>query len=946
VLVAYALGQFDYSLNLAEGIWVFNTRPIVHTLIASIELKRNICMFDNDELLRWFKSMSLSENAQSIIRNIVDSDPARRVQSGRSNVSGRYPSKKMGVTIQFESHHCELPFVIDMENDIDVLAYLDQPPSFKIEFKGKRGRRQVIIHTSDFFEIRKSMAGWVEIKTEDELLELAQTTPNRYCLDDEGQWQCPPGEAYAETYGLYYRVRTSKEIDLVAQRNYNFLDDYMRFGSPAITPDARQAILGHVSSTRNTTLEFLIETTRGVASPDDIYSMIVIGDIYVNLSATPLVEPEKVHVYCNKEIAIAHANIIDIPPDVNIDRPRFVDVCAGATVCWDGQARKVVNVGETMVGLLSEGNAFTEVPITTFEELIRGGRITGVELAPHPSPNPEVSKIFAEAIDDDFSVANFRHALVKRMIEGKVLPEDLDIPERTRRLWKASYLLAKEKWSNGYIGLLPRTRKRGSTASKLPEATWVLINDFIENDYETLKQKKIYEVWASLSKKCEEKGVVVPSYKTFSSAIKKRPSYIQTLKRKGRRAAYEHKAFYWRLDRNTPRHGDRPFEIVHIDHTEVDLEFVSSTNIKLGRAWLTIAIDAFSRRILAVYLTFDPPSYRSCMMVMREVVRRWGRLPQIIVVDGGPEFHSIYFETFCARYEITKKTRPPAEARFGSIGERIFGTLNTQFFHNLRGNTQITRNVRQVTKSVNPKGQAAWTIGRLNVRLKEFCYEVYDTNVHPALGASPRDAYVAGIGQTGNRPRRFIAYDEDFLMWTLPTTSKGTARIVPGRGAKINHLYYWHDSFRDPEVEGTQARVRFDPFDAGTAYVFVRGQWVRCHSEYHSIFHGRSERELMQASDELRARKRKHSQEFTITARKLADFLESVEAEEALLLQRLRDQESQSMQNSTNENLTEDNSDIQKTQVNKSDDNASSSEGLDARSSDTNDSENYGEFEK
>ena len=89
--------------------------------------------------------------------------------------------------------------------------------------------------------------------------------------------------------------------------------------------------------------------------------------------------------------------------------------------------------------------------------------------------------------------------------------------------------------------------------------------------------------------------------------------------------------------------------------------------------------------------------------------RRHGRLPQILVIDGGPEFQSTYFETLLARYEVTKKTRPPAKARFGSVCERLFGTTNTQFIHNLRGNTQITRNVRQVTKSVSPQGQAVWT---------------------------------------------------------------------------------------------------------------------------------------------------------------------------------------------------------------------------------------------
>ena len=171
----------------------------------------------------------------------------------------------------------------------------------------------------------------------------------------------------------------------------------------------------------------------------------------------------------------------------------------------------------------------------------------------------------------------------------------------------------------------------------------------------------------------------------------------------------------------------------------------------LGRPWLTLLTDAFSRRILALYLTFDPPSYRSCMMVLRECVRRHARLPQIVVVDGGRDFQSVYFETLLARYECTKKTRPAAKPRFGSVCERIFGTTNTQFIHNLKGNTQITRLVRQVTQSVDPKGQAVWSFEELHRRLAEYAYEIYDTLNHPILAKSPREAYETGIAATGQR---------------------------------------------------------------------------------------------------------------------------------------------------------------------------------------------------
>jgi hypothetical protein len=229
------------------------------------------------------------------------------------------------------------------------------------------------------------------------------------------------------------------------------------------------------------------------------------------------------------------------------------------------------------------------------------------------------------------------------------------------------------------------------------------------------------------------------------------------------------------------------------------------------------------------------------------------------------------------------------------VCERLFGVANTQFIHNLAGNTQITRNVRQVTKSVNLKEHATWTLPELHGYLAEYFYEIYDTIEHPALGQTPRDAYQRGLAETGARSHKQIADDLEFQMWTLPTTPKGTAKVAPGRGVKINHIYYWAEALRDPMLEHRQVGVRYDPFNAGVAYVFAGGRWVQCHSEYYLALRGRSEKEVTLASTELRRRHQCHSHGFEITAKKLAEFLASVDSEEALLLQRQRDRESRNI---------------------------------------------------
>jgi hypothetical protein len=128
-------------------------------------------------------------------------------------------------------------------------------------------------------------------------------------------------------------------------------------------------------------------------------------------------------------------------------------------------------------------------------------------------------------------------------------------------------------------------------------------------------------------------------------------------------------------------------------------------------------------------------------------------------------------------------------------------------------------------------------------------------------------------------------------MSTLPTTPKGTAKVQPGRGVKVRGVYYWCNEFRAPEIEGKPVPVRYDPFDAGTAHAFVANRWVLCHSEYYSVLRGRSEKEMMLTTQELHKQHSGPNQCFVLNARRLAEFLQSVEAKEALLVQRARDRE-------------------------------------------------------
>jgi putative transposase len=851
-------------------------------------------MLSESDFQAWCQSLNLPEQTRALISQIRNSDPSRRVRSLAGNVSGFYPSRKMKRTIQFESHRNELAAILEMEHDLETCEFYDQPNPIQLYYRTGKGKAVSVLHTPDYFVIRRSSAGWIECKTEEQLLKLAESQPNRFQYDEiDKLWRCPPGEGYAARFGLDYLVKSSAGIDWIYQRNVLFLEDFLRAETLEVSAEMIDYLRSRVAASPGTPLaELLAETIgRGITS-DCLYTAIVTGQIYVDLSAAPLAEPERVRVYFDEANARLYQDTgrhaVAAGPSTP---PRF---SAGGILNWDGKSWEIVNRGGSQTWLKDDAGSVISLTEQTLSNLLAQGsaQVLAACSAGSASNGESAKEFLSQASASDLAEANRRYALLSAYRAGG-WNQEMGVSERTLRRWEASVRQAEASYQCGFVGLLPQIKLSGNRRHKLPEETRKLMEELISKEYENTRQPTRFAVWSKLRQECEKRELQAPSYQTFCLSVDRRGRHQQIKKRQGRRAAYQVKEFFYELTEQTPRHGDRPFEIAHIDHTELDIELVcSQTGRNLGRPWASFMTDAFSRRLLAIYLSFDPPSYRSCMMSFRECVNRHHRLPQMIVLDGGREFESVYFETLLARYEIVKKTRPPSQSRFGSVVERLFGTAHSRFIYNLTGNTQMTKsNLRLITKEVNPKNLAAWTFGALEARLCEWGYEVYETLDHPALGQSPREAFVQVQMQSGARIHRAIYPNEEFEMLTLPTTARGVARVMVGRGVKINHIYYWCEAFRDGEVERSEVAVRYDPYDMGRAYAYVRNHWHQCHSEHYLQFQQRTERELQIAAAELRRRNQQQGKRLVITAHRLASFLSSVEADEVTLQQRLRDRE-------------------------------------------------------
>ena len=118
-----------------------------------------------------------------------------------------------------------------------------------------------------------------------------------------------------------------------------------------------------------------------------------------------------------------------------------------------------------------------------------------------------------------------------------------------------------------------------------------------------------------------------------------------------------------------------PLDVVQIDHTPVDLILVDPIERQpIGRPWITVAIDVFSRCIAGFHVTLEPPSATSVGLCLAHIAADKGPWleeigveadwpiigrPRRIGVDNAREFHSEALERGCAQHDIAIDWRPP-----------------------------------------------------------------------------------------------------------------------------------------------------------------------------------------------------------------------------------------------------------------------------------------------
>lgn len=250
----------------------------------------------------------------------------------------------------------------------------------------------------------------------------------------------------------------------------------------------------------------------------------------------------------------------------------------------------------------------------------------------------------------------------------------------------------------------------------------------------------------------------------------------------------------------------RPFEGAIIDHCCLDI--LVNCPDRQGvrkRPWLTLLLDYYSRRVLGFDLSLNTPTYVSNIMVLRECVKKYSRIPDYLVKIRARDFESLHFDSLLKRTGCTAMTFPTNRGEFNHFNccDNLISTVNNFI-----------------------KGVAQFEVSFENLRklLSMLLFEIYEQTPHQELGTSPRISFETVVQRLDTNDKKNIRYDKKFKLLTCPTVER---KIISGRGIMINYCYYWTNAFADSSISRREIKVKYDPKNIDEAFAYINGNWEK-----------------------------------------------------------------------------------------------------------------------
>jgi len=557
-----------------------------------------------------------------------------------------------------------------------------------------------------------------------------------------------------------------------------------------------------------------------------------------------------------------------VAPDLKI-RTGLVAVC-------EGRAVTVVSIhGEGQIHLKVNGTSeFLWADASMISPFVAEPQSRSVRASVDADPDAEIQ---ARRWCDALASLSLQHPgrVPNARCEG--LAREMGVSARTVRRKLKAYLQNPIPASqlNSMPGPLPGSRRLAPVVESL-------IDRAIEEVYLSREKRPVAAVVRRLGGLAAEAGVVAPGRRAVLARLALRDPLAVAKKRLG-----SHEGAARQAPSVNGLKVTRALEAVQIDHALVDLIVVSGITRKpIGRPWITVAIDVYTRCILGYYLSFDTPNQTSVAHTLEHAffpkgawMKRLGvdvsypmfGKAECIHWDNAKTFQAKGVKAQCERYGIRIQERPVRSPHYGAYVERVIGTMMGAI-HLLPGTTFSNVKVRGDYSS---EKRAAMSFNDLERWLAEEIAGHYHNRPHRGLGggtpaAAWEDAWKGRRGESLIPP--IIGDQRGFLLAFFPSVTRRVGRD----GVVVNGLRYW-DPCLAPLINDRQDhQIHFSQRDLSKVYLrqgdgFIDVPLLDRSQGAFSLW------EMREARSELRAKGRAAFEE--------AEVFEAIERQRAIVIE-------------------------------------------------------------
>lgn len=293
-------------------------------------------------------------------------------------------------------------------------------------------------------------------------------------------------------------------------------------------------------------------------------------------------------------------------------------------------------------------------------------------------------------------------------------------------------------------------------------------------------------------------------------------------------------------------------ERIEIDHTPLDLIVTDkNTMLPLGRPWVTIAIDRYSRMVAGYYISFNAPSSYAVLQCIKmmildkssllkrfpDIKNEWPvfGIPDLLALDNGMDLHSDALSKSCLELGIEMLFCPAGTPEMKGAVERYFRTMNQGLIHQLPGT---------VFSNIGERGDypaeklAAIDMETLVHLVTKWIVDVYNVSYHRGLKDVPMHVWQSSIK---TRMVDLPVYPTQLDVITgIPAK-----RTVFHYGIELEGLHYNNSALQDVRrISGKNLKVDLKFYEDQIQYVDIfdpfQKQYIRVEStllEYTKSLH-------------------------------------------------------------------------------------------------------------